>query len=71
MKDNTGQFVIAGIIILVMILLFAMCSSGGSGSSSGSSRKSGLCSVCGKETTMKIDGRYYCYKHYNQRLAGN
>lgn len=69
MKTTLTKTIAMILVLSITLILFSACV-GGSSNGSGSSRKSGLCSVCGKEATMTIDGRYYCFKHYNQKLLG-
>ena len=58
--------------LLLALVMFILISSSPGGFKSGSSRSMDhYCVECGKATSMEIDGRYYCFKHYNKRLFGN
>ena len=60
----------AYLIAIVIILLFVICTKSCGESSSGSGRTIGKCWVCGQSGSFKLDGSYYCFKHYNQRMSG-
>ena len=36
----------------------------------GGDREMGKCWICGEKGSFQLDGSYYCYKHYNDRLSG-
>lgn len=55
-------------IVVIGFILIATSSGGFNFSSSRSMNHS--CVRCGKATSMEIDGRYYCFDHYNDRLFG-
>ena len=57
--------------LLVGLVIFILIATSPGGFKSGSSRSMNhYCVQCGKATSMEIDGRYYCFKHYNARLFG-
>ena len=57
-----------GLIALAAIISHAKSDSYTSSNTGG--REWGNCIVCGKRTTLQIDGLHYCKKHYNQMLFG-
>lgn len=71
--DNNKSLVFAIIFVVVLGIIFFTIN-GLSGNNYSNRRSSsggqsiGYCSVCGKKTSLTIDGRFYCFDHYNQRL---
>lgn len=66
-KKHQGMY-----FLLIGIIIFLLVAASPGGLKSGSSRSMNhYCVRCGKATSMEIDGSYYCFKHYNERLFGN
>ena len=43
---------------------------GNTSRTSGGERTMGRCWICGKKGSFQLDGSYYCFEHYNDRLSG-
>lgn len=70
--SSTARWVLIVVIILViLVIVVALLSQGGSNSGSGDSRTMGKCWICGKSGSFQVDGSYYCFEHYNDRMLGN
>lgn len=65
LMDNRRTISLVAICVLA-IMAYLLIAGGSDGSSSGDT--GGKCLVCGKETSMQIDGAYFCFKHYNAYL---
>lgn len=61
-------FLIMVVIMIVCFIVFmvSFINIGGSGQE----RTMGKCWVCGKRGSFQLDGSYYCFEHYNDRLYG-
>ena len=77
MKGTVKGNIIAGLVIAVilgiLIALLVWSNSTGPTTSSGTGgdRTMGRCWICGKKGSFQLDGSYYCFEHYNQRLNGD
>ncbi len=54
------------LIVLGIMILLATCFD----HSSGEGRTMGECWICGKKGSFQMDGSYYCFEHYNDRMSG-
>ena len=64
--ETKKKGIIFAVACVGILLLVVMCSGGGSGGG----REMGKCWICGQSGSFRMDGSYYCFKHYNQRMSG-
>lgn len=66
-KSKTSKIIIGigGIACIICVVYLLLSGSGGGGG-----RDMGRCWICGKKGSFQMDGSYYCFEHYNQRMFG-
>lgn len=58
------------IACLAIGVVLIACGCFGGDNSDSSERTMGKCWICGKKGSFQMDGSYYCFEHYNDRLWG-
>ena len=65
-KKPVSKVWIACIVVGVVLVICAYAIA----SSEDNGRTTGKCWICGESGSYKMDGSYYCHKHYRARMSG-